>query len=64
MILDFITSKKATMTITGLVTTLFVHLGLDLPEEQATEITELILYFVGTYVLGQGIADAGKHITK
>ena len=60
-VVEMLRSKKAIMAITGLVTAVGVRLGLDLPPGEAESLSEIILYFVGTYVIGQGMADFGKH---
>ena len=59
-LVDLFRSKKALVTMKGLVLSIGVYVGLDLPEEQAEQVSELILYFVGAYVIGQGLADFGK----
>ena len=43
--------------ITGVVATLVGKIGWDVPTETINQVVAL----VGTYVIGQGVADHGKH---
>lgn len=54
------TSKKALATMAGVVVALLGKLGVQLP----LEVTISILGLIGTYVIGQGIADNGKEAVK
>ena len=60
-VLGLLGSKKALMTLAGMVTILAVKLGLPLDEAQANDVAEYVLYVIGIYVGGQGLADFGKH---
>ena len=43
--------------ITGVLATLVAKIGWDVPTETINQVVAL----VGTYVIGQGVADHGKH---
>jgi hypothetical protein len=59
MIKILLRSKKFTAMIIGIVAT-FLSTRFDLPEEQIREIVALII----AYIIGQGVADMGKHTAK
>tara|TARA_R110002110_G_scaffold123748_1_gene300618 strand:- start:295 stop:495 length:201 start_codon:yes stop_codon:yes gene_type:complete len=50
-------SKKFVAMITGVIATLVGKIGFDVPTETINQVVAL----VGTYVVGQGVADHGKH---
>tara|TARA_R100000808_G_scaffold23738_1_gene53106 strand:+ start:77 stop:277 length:201 start_codon:yes stop_codon:yes gene_type:complete len=50
-------SKKFIAMITGVVATLTAKIGWDV----STETINQVIALVGTYILGQGVADHGKH---
>lgn len=54
--LELITSKKAIAAFAGVLVSLFAKNGLNIPEQTVMEILSLI----AAYIVGQGIADAGK----
>ena len=60
MILDvlksLLSSKKFLATLVGIIVTLVAKIGWDVPEETVTKLVGLL----ASYVVGQGIADAGK----
>ena len=49
-------SKKALAMIAGLIASLAGKYGLDIPTEELTVVLSPVL----AYILGQGVADAGK----
>lgn len=49
-------SKKFIMAVMGIVVVVLGHFGIDLNEDQIQMIVGLVM----TYIIGQGIADAGK----
>jgi uncharacterized membrane protein (DUF441 family) len=53
-----ITSKKALATIAGILVTFAAKRGIMIPESQVNEILAMLI----SYIVGQGIADAGKSI--
>ena len=50
-------SKKFVAMIAGVLATLIGKIGFDVPTETINQVVAL----VGTYVVGQGVADHGKH---
>ena len=50
-------SKKFVAMITGVIATLVGKIGFDVPTETINQVVAL----GGTYVVGQGVADHGKH---
>ena len=50
-------SKKFVAMISGVIATLVGKIGFDVPTETINQVVAL----VGTYVVGQGVADHGKH---
>lgn len=59
-------SKKATVALIGIVVEVMVAVGvvkLDSPEAKA-QLMEAIVYIVGAFTVGQGIADHGKEAEK
>lgn len=60
ILIQFLTSKKAIALIVGLLIMLADSAGLSLPEEDLTNIVQMIM----AYIVGQGIADAGKEAAK
>src|SRR3990167_5185199 len=59
----FVGSKKFLAAVAGILAAAGVQfLGLD--EAKADEISRLIAGIVGAYVVGQGLADAGKEKAK
>ena len=50
-------SKKFCATVAGVVVTLAAKIGFDLPAETINQVIALI----ASYVIGQGVADHGKH---
>ena len=57
VIKSLFSSKKFVAMITGVVATLVGKIGWDVPTETINQVVAL----VGTYVIGQGVADHGKH---
>lgn len=53
---DVLSSKKAMAAITGILLILSKSLGLPITEEMLYQ----ILTMIGTYIVGQGVADIGK----
>jgi hypothetical protein len=53
---QYLTSKKAVATLAGIVLVVGKSLGVSLPEDEVTKIIALL----AAYIVGQGIADAGK----
>lgn len=53
---DMIGSKKAIAMIVGLIVSFAGKYGLELPTEELTAILSPVL----AYIVGQGVADAGK----
>ena len=53
---DMLGSKKAVAMIVGLVVGFAGKYGLELPTEELTAVLSPVL----AYILGQGVADAGK----
>lgn len=53
---DMLGSKKAVAMIVGLIVSLVGRLGLELDPEALTAVLSPVL----AYILGQGLADAGK----
>ena len=52
-------SKKFQAAIVGILVVLGVQfLGLD--EDKATEVCQLVVGLLGTFIVGQGVADHGK----
>ena len=58
MVVTIITSKKAMATFAGIVVTFLAKQGILVPESQVNEILAMLI----SYIVGQGIADAGKNI--
>lgn len=54
---EMLSSKKAIAAIAGLIVAGAGRIGLGLPPDAVAEITAVIV----AYIVGQGIADAGKH---
>jgi uncharacterized membrane protein (DUF441 family) len=54
---EMISSKKAIAAIAGLIVAAAGRVGLGLPTDAVVQITGIII----AYIVGQGIADAGKH---
>jgi len=50
-------SKKFVAMIAGVLATLIGKIGFDVPTETINQVVAL----VATYVVGQGVADHGKH---
>lgn len=59
-LLQLLSSKKGIAFIVGLLLVILNSLGVMIPEENLTELVGLII----AYILGQGVADAGKEATK
>lgn len=57
---EMFTSKKFLATLAGIVITLAAKVGLNIDDETAAMIVGLI----SAYILGQGVADAGKSKAK
>ena len=57
VIKSLFSSKKFVAMITGVVATLIGKIGWDVSTETINQVVAL----VGTYILGQGVADHGKH---
>jgi len=57
VIKSLFSSKKFIAMITGVLATLVAKIGWDVPTETINQVVAL----VGTYVIGQGVADHGKH---
>ena len=55
-IVEFLTSKKAMALVAGAIILIGQRMGIPISEELANQLSLLI----GSYILGQGIADAGK----
>ena len=53
-------SKKFVAMIVGLIATLVAKIGWDVPEETIAKVVALI----ASYIIGQGVADAGKERAK
>ena len=53
---DVLSSKKAMAAITGILLIISKSLGLPITEEMLYQ----ILTMIGTYIVGQGVADIGK----
>ncbi len=65
MLKELLSSKKAIITIIGLVLNLIVAAGvIKLDEAARAQVMQGIMAIVGTYVVGQGIADHGKEKAK
>ena len=58
-ILEFITSKKAAALVAGVIVIAGQKLGIPISDETANQIALLL----ASYIVGQGIADAGKKPT-
>ncbi len=58
MFFTIITSKKALATLAGILVTFLAKQGIIIPQSQLNEILALLM----SYIVGQGIADAGKSI--
>ena len=56
-LIELIKSKKFYALLAGVIVAILSSFGLGIPEEKLTE----ILMFIGTYILGQGLADFRKH---
>jgi len=54
---SMLASKKFCATIAGVVITIAGKIGFDLPAETTNQVIALI----ASYVVGQGVADHGKH---
>ena len=57
---DMLESKKAVAMIAGLVVSFAAKYGLELPTAELTAVLSPVL----AYILGQGVADAGKEKAK
>lgn len=57
MLKELLHSKKAAAVAAGIVTWGLGRIGLDVPAEELIPVLELL----GWYVVGQGVADAGKY---
>lgn len=57
--MEFLKSKKALALLIGIITTVLINI-VGLSESQAAEITQAIQVLLGSYMVGQGIADVGK----
>ena len=57
VIKSLFSSKKFVAMITGVVATLIGKIGWEVSTETINQVVAL----VGTYILGQGVADHGKH---
>lgn len=57
---DLLTSKKAIAAIAGVIVAAVGRIGLDLDTEVVTQIIAPLI----AYIVGQGIADAGKEAVK
>ena len=57
VIKSLFSSKKFIAMLTGVLATLIAKIGWDVPTETINQVVAL----VGTYVIGQGVADHGKH---
>ena len=60
MIRSLLSSKKAVAAITGVIVSVVGRWGLDLPADAVTEIVVIVCSFI----LAQGVADAGKEAMK
>lgn len=58
MTITIITSKKAMATLVGILVTFLAKQGILVPESQVHEILAMLI----SYIVGQGIADAGRKI--
>mgnify|MGYP003629368916 CR=1 FL=1 len=57
VIKSLFSSKKFIAMLTGVLATLIGKIGFDVSTETINQVVAL----VGTYVVGQGVADHGKH---
>ncbi len=57
VIKSLFSSKKFVAMLTGVLATLIGKIGFDVSTETINQVVAL----VGTYVVGQGVADHGKH---
>ena len=57
VIRSLFSSKKFIAMLTGVLATLIGKIGFDVSTETINQVVAL----VGTYVVGQGVADHGKH---
>ena len=60
LIRSLLSSKKAIAAIAGVIVAAVGRFGLDLPTDAVTQVVAPII----AYILGQGIADAGKEAVK
>lgn len=57
---QLLSSKKAIAAVTGVLVSVVGRWGLDLPPDAVNQIVGVI----AAYILGQGIADAGKEAVR
>lgn len=57
MLMDLCASKKAMAAAAGVIVAVAGRLGLDIPETLVNQ----VLGVIAAYIIGQGIADVGKH---
>lgn len=60
MLKSFLTSKKGIATVAGIASWAVGRAGFDVPADELMPIVGML----GAYVLGQGVADAGKEKAK
>jgi len=60
MLSELLTSKKAIAAATGVIIAFAARYGLELPSDAVTQILTPIV----AYIVGQGMADFGKHSKK
>ena len=61
--MDFFKSKKSWVAITSILSTILVNF-IGLPPELVGKIIEAIMAIASAYLIGQGVADAGKEKAK
>ena len=62
LISDLAGSKKFAATVLGVVGAVLARIGLS--PELAEPVSEIVMGFVGLYVVSQGVADHGKEAAK
>ena len=60
VIQDFLSSKKGIALLVGVIITFVAKYGIDVDEATVTQVVSLVV----AYIVGQGIADAGKEAVK
>jgi hypothetical protein len=67
-LVDLLSSKKAIVTLAGVLTTVLLHvagrLHVALEPDDANALSLKVMGMVSAYVLGQGLADHGKEAAR